>query len=133
MIKVIHNNSCPNSKAILEYLDENDIKFQIIDIAKNPLSLFELRTLFKKLNKKPSKVLRKSAELYKKYFSEEESVSEEKALEVIALNPEVIQCPILIKRKNCHAGESAGECQVFYRELTKALINSKKLENHPYF
>ncbi|QIY83938.1 arsenate reductase [Epilithonimonas bovis DSM 19482] len=113
MIKVIHNNSCPNSKAILEYLDENDIKFQIIDIAKNPLSLFELRTLFKKLNKKPSKVLRKSAELYKKYFSEEESVSEEKALEVIALNPEVIQCPILIKGKIAMPGNPLENVKFF--------------------
>ncbi|HBR11926.1 MAG TPA: arsenate reductase (glutaredoxin) [Chryseobacterium sp.] len=113
MIKVIHNNSCPNSKAILEYLDENDIKFQIIDIAKNPLSLFELRTLFKKLNKKPSKVLRKSAELYKKYFSEEESVSEEKALEVIALNPEVIQCPILIKGKIAMLGNPLENVKFF--------------------
>ena len=57
MIKVIHNSKCPKSRAILEYLDENDIKFQIIDVIKEPLSLFELRTLFKKLNKKPSKFL----------------------------------------------------------------------------
>ena len=54
MIKVIHKSKCPKSRAILEYLDENDIKFQIIDVIKEPLSLFELRTLFKKLNKKPS-------------------------------------------------------------------------------
>ena len=95
MIKVIHNNSCPKSKAILEYLDENDIKFQIIDIRKDPLSLFELRTLFKK------------------YFSESESVNDEQALEVIALNPELIQCPILIKGKIAMPGNPLENVKFF--------------------
>lgn len=113
MIKVIHNNSCPKSKAILEYLDENDIKFQIIDIKKDPLSLFELRTLFKKLNKNPSRMLRHSKELYKKYFSESETVNDEQALEVIALNPELIQCPILIKGKVAMMGNPLENVKFF--------------------
>ncbi len=57
MIKVIHNSKCPKSRAILEYLDENDIKFQIIDVIKEPLSLFELRTLFKNSIKNQVKFL----------------------------------------------------------------------------
>lgn len=113
MIKVIHNNSCPKSKAILEYLDENDIKFQIIDIIKEPLSMFELRTLFKKLNKSPSKILKKSEELFHKYFSEKEAVDEEKALQVIAQNPELIQCPILIKGKIAMAGNPLENVKFF--------------------
>lgn len=113
MIKVIHNNQCPKSKAILEYLDVNDIKFQIIDINKDPLSLFELRTLFKKLNKRPSKILKKSTDLFKKYFSENEVVNEEKALEVIAHNPELIQCPILIKGKIAMPGNPIENVKFF--------------------
>ncbi|WP_374443790.1 arsenate reductase family protein [Epilithonimonas sp.] len=113
MLKVIHNNKCPKSKAILEYLDENDIKFQIIDISREPLSLFELRTLFKKLNKRPSKILRKSAELFKEHFSQAETVNEEKALEVIAEHPEVIQCPILIKGKIAMPGNPLENVKFF--------------------
>ena len=113
MIKVIHNNSCPKSKAILEYLDENDIKFQIIDIKKDPLSLFELRTLFKKLNKNPSRILRHSTELFKKHFSDNESVNDEQALEVIVLNPELIQCPILIKGKIAMMGNPLENVKFF--------------------
>ncbi len=113
MLKVIHNNKCPKSKAILEYLDENDIKFQIIDISREPLSLFELRTLFKKLNKRPSKILRKSADLFKEYFSQAETVNEEKALEVIAEHPEVIQCPILIKGKIAMPGNPLENVKFF--------------------
>ncbi len=113
MIKVIHNNKCPKSKAILEYLDENDIKFQIIDINSDPLSLFELRTLFKKLNKTPSKVLKKSSAIFQKYFTESEQVNEEQALEVIAQNPEVIQCPILIKGKIAMPGNPLENVKFF--------------------
>jgi len=113
MIKVIHNNSCPKSKAILEYLDENDIKFQIIDIKKDPLTLFELKTLFKKLNKNPSRILRHSTELYRKYFKDTETVNDDQALEVIAQNPELIQCPILIKGKIAMPGNPLENVKFF--------------------
>ncbi len=113
MIKVIHNNRCPKSKAILEYLDENDIKFQIIDINREPLSLFELRTLFKKLNKRPSKILRKSTDLFREHFSHSETVNEEKALEIIAKHPEVIQCPILIKGRIAMPGNPLENVKFF--------------------
>lgn len=113
MIKVIHNNKCPKSKAILEYLDENDIKFQIIDINRDPLSMFELRTLFKKLNKNPSRILRKSAEIFEKHFSKSETVDDEQALKVIAQNPELIQCPILIKGKIAMPGNPLENVKFF--------------------
>lgn len=113
MIKVIHNNQCPKSKAILEYLDENDIKFQIIDIRKEPLSIFELKTLLKKLNKKPSKILKNSKEIFNKYFAGQEDVNEDKALEIISQNPEIIQCPILIKGKIAMAGNPLDNVKFF--------------------
>ena len=113
MIKVIHNSKCPKSRAILEYLDENDIKFQIIDVIKEPLSLFELRTLFKKLNKKPSKILRKSEDIFNEHFSNYETVNEEEALEIIARNPEVIQCPILIKGRIAMPGNPLENVKFF--------------------
>ena len=113
MIKVIHNSKCPKSIAILEYLDENDIKFQIIDVIKEPLSLFELRTLFKKLNKKPSKILRKSEDIFKEHFSNYETVNEEDALKIIARHPEVIQCPILIKGRIAMPGNPLENVKFF--------------------
>ncbi|RRQ46361.1 ArsC/Spx/MgsR family protein [Chryseobacterium sp. SC28] len=116
MIKVIHNNSCPESRAILEYLDENNIKFQIIDVEKEPLSLFELRTLFKKLNKNPSRILRHSPELYKKHFSDTETIDDEQALKVIAQNPELIECPILIKGKVAMAGHPLENVKFFIED-----------------
>ena len=99
MIKVIYNNQCSKSKAILEYLDENNVKFQIIDIIKEPLSFLEIKTLLKKLNKKPSKILKKSTDIFNKYFTQTEEVNEDKALEVITQNQDTIPCPILIKGK----------------------------------
>ena len=38
MIKVLHNNSCSKSRGILEFLDENNVPFEIIDLVENPLT-----------------------------------------------------------------------------------------------
>ena len=48
MIKVLHNNVCSKSRAILEHLDENNVAFEIIDFVENPLSAIELQTVIKK-------------------------------------------------------------------------------------
>ena len=50
MIEVICNSNCPKSRAILEYLDEHNVKFTLMDLAKQPLSVLELKNLVKKLN-----------------------------------------------------------------------------------
>ena len=48
MIKVLHNNTCSKSRAILEHLDENNVPFEIIDFMETPLTELELKTLLKK-------------------------------------------------------------------------------------
>ena len=58
MIKVLHNNSCSKSNAILEHLDENGVEFEIIDIIANPLSEVELRTVIKKLGLSAKEIVR---------------------------------------------------------------------------
>lgn len=96
MIKVLHNNTCSKSRAILEHLDENNIHFEIIDIIENPLSEIELRTLLKKLNLKVEGIIRKGDDLYKEKFAGQE-LSEDEWIKVLVENPSLIQRPILIK------------------------------------
>lgn len=59
MIKVLHNNDCSKSRAILEFLDENGLEFQIHDIVSNPLSEDELRSVVKMLGATPHDITRK--------------------------------------------------------------------------
>lgn len=96
MIKVLHNNSCSKSRAILEHLDENNVAFEIIDIINDPLSVLEMKTVLKKLNIPVQELIRKNEILYKQKF-EGKAFSDDEWLQILAENPSLIQRPILIK------------------------------------
>lgn len=96
MIKVLHNNHCSKSRAVLEYLDEHNVSFEIIDIIENPLSVAELKTLIKKLGLPVSEIIRKDERLFREQFAGEDH-SDDQWLQILAELPELIQRPILIK------------------------------------
>ncbi|WP_285268632.1 arsenate reductase family protein [Kaistella rhinocerotis] len=96
MIKVLHNNSCSKSRAILEHLDENNVAFEIIDIIQNPLSETELKTVLKKMNADVHAIIRKNDPLFHEKFEGQE-LSEEEWIKILVENPSLIQRPILIK------------------------------------
>ncbi|MBH1959632.1 MAG: arsenate reductase (glutaredoxin) [Flavobacteriia bacterium] len=96
MIKVLHNNTCSKSRAILEHLDENNVPFEIIDFMETPLTEMELTTLLKKLNTDVQGLIRKNDRLYKEKFSGKE-YSDEEWIKILTENPSLIQRPILIK------------------------------------
>ena len=96
MIKVLHNNSCSKSRAILEHLDENNIPFEVIDFIENPLSEMELKTVLKKLNLPVQDLIRKSDVLYREKFASGE-YTEDEWIKILVENPSLIQRPILIK------------------------------------
>ena len=96
MIKVLHNNNCSKSRAILEHLDENNVPFEIIDFIENPLSEIELKTVLKKLNTDVHGLIRKNEALFKEKFAGQE-LSDDEWIKVLAENPSLIQRPILIK------------------------------------
>ena len=96
MIKVLHNNSCSKSRAILEHLDENGVEFEIIDIIANPLSEVELRTVIKKLGLNPKEIIRYFDPVYKEKYGTKE-YSEEEIFQILLEDPQLMQRPILIK------------------------------------
>ena len=96
MIKVLHNNSCSKSRAILEHLDENNVAFEIIDIIQNPLSETELKTVLKKMNADVHAIIRKNDPLFREKYEGQE-ISEEEWIKILVQNPSLIQRPILIK------------------------------------
>lgn len=96
MIKVLHNSNCSKSRAVLEFLDEYDVKFELIDLLADPLSESEIKTLLKKLNMSAEQLIRKKDRLFIEKFSEN-NYSEEELIRILAENPSLIQRPILIK------------------------------------
>ena len=96
MIKVLHNNACSKSRAILEHLDENNVEFEIIDFVENPLTIQEMRTVLKKLHLPAEELVRKNEPLFKEKFADQQ-LSEDKWINVLIENPSLIQRPILVK------------------------------------
>jgi arsenate reductase len=96
MIKVLHNNSCSKSRGILEYLDENGVAFELIDIINEPLSEMELKTVLKKLNTPVKDLVRTNEQLYKDTYRDQ-NLDDEGLIQMLIKNPSLIQRPIIIK------------------------------------
>ncbi|MGK6340616.1 ArsC/Spx/MgsR family protein [Chryseobacterium sp. DT-3] len=96
MVKVLHNESCSKSNAVLEYLDENGVSFEIINIMEDPLSILEIKTVLKKLNQSVFHMIRKTDKLYMENYADK-NYSEEEWIKILSENPSLIQRPILIK------------------------------------
>jgi len=84
------------SRGILEFLDENNVPFEIIDFVENPLTEIEMKTVLKKLNMNVHEIIRKNEAVFKEKFADK-TLSDEEWIKVLAENPELIQRPILIK------------------------------------
>jgi len=95
-IKVLHHSGCSKSNAVLEYLKENKVAFEVINMVEEPLSILEIKTVLKKLGKTASEIIRDNEILYKEQFSDKE-YSEEEWLFILSENPSLIQRPILVK------------------------------------
>ena len=112
MLKIIHNNSCSKSRAILEFLDENNIQFEIIDIVQNPLSVLEIKTLLKKLGIDAIDLVRKNEPIYKENY-EGKDFTEDELIQILAENPPLIQRPILIKERVAMIGRPIENVRFF--------------------
>ncbi|MDQ0477680.1 MULTISPECIES: arsenate reductase family protein [Chryseobacterium] len=112
MIKILHNNSCSKSRGILEYLDENGIPFEIIDIISQPLTEMELRTVLKKLHCPVKDLVRTNEKLYKDQFKDQ-NLSDEDLIQMLIQNPELIQRPVIIKGSVAMIGRPIENVKLF--------------------
>ena len=94
MIEVLHNPRCSKSRNGIKYLDEKGIEYKIINYLKEPLSKEQLKEILKKLNMKPSELVRKKEKLFKELNLKE--ASEDEILEAMVENPRLIERPIVI-------------------------------------
>ncbi len=93
-IEIWHNSRCSKSRAALNYLQEKNCDFTIKEYLKENPKKDELEAILKKLNKKPSEVIRKKEALFKELNLKD--ASEEDLLEAMVQNPKLIERPIVI-------------------------------------
>jgi arsenate reductase len=95
MINIYHNNRCSKSRDSLAILNEQNIEFKVIDYLQNPPTAKQIKTLLKKLKMKPLELLRKSENLYKVNYKDE-NLSDDEWIELMAKNPILIERPIIV-------------------------------------
>ena len=96
ILKVLHNGNCSKSRAALDFLKENGVAFEVINLIEDPLSVLEIKTLLKKLNQNVHDLIRKTDRLFLENY-EGKQLSDEEWITVLAENPSLIQRPIVIK------------------------------------
>lgn len=96
ILKVLHNGNCSKSRAALDFLKENGVAFEVINLIEDPLSVLEIKTLLKKLNQNVHDLIRKTDRLFLENY-EGKQLSDEEWIKVLAENPSLIQRPIVIK------------------------------------
>lgn len=96
MIKILHNSRCSKSREALSYLENIELPFEVRNYLEEPLSKEEIQVLLKKLNLKPSQIIRTNEALWKDNYKGKE-YSDTELISILSKNPKLIQRPIVIK------------------------------------
>ncbi|OPC05109.1 arsenate reductase (glutaredoxin) [Elizabethkingia ursingii] len=95
-IQILHNSRCSKSRDALQYLEDQKIDFELINIIQNPLSKEEVTSVLQKLGIKAEDLVRKSDALFKEKYTGQE-LNEDGWINVLVDNPTLIQRPIVVK------------------------------------
>lgn len=105
MFTLYHNSHCSKSNCALDYLEKENIPYQLVDILKNPLTRADLKILKDKLTNARTEMIRKSDYLFQEEFASLE-LSEEEMLVILEANPELLQRPIIEFEETAVIGRS---------------------------
>lgn len=93
-LTVYHNPRCRKSREAVQYLKKTGISYIIIKYLEQSFDKNTLGEVLKKIEKKPSEVLRKNEVLWKKEFAQK-GLSEDQILELLVEQPKLIERPIV--------------------------------------
>lgn len=96
-ITVYEKPSCTTCRNLFKVLTENGIDFDKVDYYIEPFTKTKLENLLKKMNMKPSELLRKNDKAYKDLKLNEKNFSEDEILNLMVENPDLVQRPIVEK------------------------------------
>ena len=95
-IQIWHNPKCSKSRAAMELLENKNINSDVFKYLEQTPSKEQLIDVLSKLNMKASQLLRSGEDIYKELDLENIN-DEEKLIDIMVLNPILIERPIIIK------------------------------------
>jgi len=96
-IRVYEKPTCTTCRKVAKTFLEQGIDFEKVNYYIEPFTKSKMKSLLAKMNMKPSELLRKNDEAYKKLKSKIEQLSEDEILDMMIRNPDLVQRPIVEK------------------------------------
>jgi arsenate reductase len=96
-ITVYEKPTCTTCRKVAKALIENGVNFDKVNYYIKPFSKTKLKTLLKKTGLKPSEMLRKNEQVYKKLKFKEKNYTEAQILDLMIKHPDLVQRPIVEK------------------------------------
>ncbi len=96
-IVVYEKPTCTTCRKVAKILSENGVKFEKVNYYIDPFSKSKLKTLLKKMNMKPSEILRKNEKIYKELQISKKGYTEEQILDLMVKHPDLVQRPVVQK------------------------------------
>ncbi len=96
-IIVYEKPTCTTCRKVAKALVENGVDFEKVNYYIEPFSKNKLKTLLKKMEMKPSELLRKNEKVYKELDIKNKNYTEEQILDLMIKNPDLVQRPIVQK------------------------------------
>lgn len=112
MIKLLHNNTCSKSRDVFNYLNENNIGYELIDMVNEPLSVVEIKTVLQKLGIGIRDLVRTNEKVFVENY-EGKDLSDDELLHLLEKHPELIQRPIVIKGSKAVIGRPLEKVKEF--------------------
>jgi arsenate reductase len=96
-ITVYEKPTCTTCRKVAKALTKKGVDFEKVNYYIKPFSKNKLNTILKKMNMKPSELLRKREKAYKELDFKNNNYSEAQVLDHLVKNPDLIQRPIIEK------------------------------------
>ena len=104
-ITIIHNPRCSKSRQTLSLLQERGISPAIVEYLKHPLSVQELKDIFKKLNVESVREMMRTKESeYKDANLGDSTVNDDALFQAMSSTPKLIERPIVVNGDSARIG-----------------------------
>lgn len=94
-IIIYEKPTCTTCRKTVKLLMEKGVDFEKVNYYVHPFTKNKLKTLLKKMNRKPSELLRKNEKTYRELNFKNAEYTEDEILSFMIENPDLIQRPII--------------------------------------